>query len=89
MSARDERQPAQTSDTQPTPQQPDAGQPSFQGGVGGAESNTGPYAGSQTYGDAGDQLGYGSEPVPADTDEPADPALTDEFATWRRTGGKR
>ena len=32
----------------------------FQGGSGGYRSNTGPYAGSQTYGGYGDQLGYGS-----------------------------
>jgi hypothetical protein len=32
----------------------------FQGGGGGYRSNAGPYAGSQTYGGYGDQLGYGS-----------------------------
>lgn len=32
----------------------------FQGGSGGYRSNAGPYAGSQTYGGYGDQLGYGS-----------------------------
>jgi len=32
----------------------------FQGGGGGYRSNSGPYAGSQTYGGYGDQLGYGS-----------------------------
>lgn len=32
----------------------------YQGGAGGYRSNAGPYAGSQTYGGYGDQLGYGS-----------------------------
>lgn len=38
----------------------DHGHERFQGGSGGYRSNTGPYAGSQTYGGYGDQLGYGS-----------------------------
>lgn len=36
------------------------GQDRYQGGSGGYRSNSGPYAGSQTYGGYGDQLGYGS-----------------------------
>lgn len=38
----------------------DHSQQRYQGGAGGPDSNRNPYAGSQTYGGYGDQLGYGS-----------------------------
>lgn len=89
MSTRDERRSAPPSHRPPEAEHQPAGQESFQGGAGGPNSNTGPYAGAQPYGAEGDQLGHGSPPEKTEEEAPADPALTDDFATWRRTGGTR
>ncbi|KQP44186.1 hypothetical protein [Pseudorhodoferax sp. Leaf274] len=64
----------------------------FQGGAGGYRSNTGPYAGSQTYGGYGDQLGYGS--YQGGREQHHDPdyqqwreqqlrSLDDDYHSWR------
>lgn len=66
----------------------------FQGGAGGYRSNAGPYAGSQTYGGYGDQLGYGSRPEGRHEGQHHDPDyqqwreqqlrnLDDDYQSWR------
>lgn len=64
----------------------------FQGGSGGYRSNAGPYAGSQTYGGYGDQLGYGSyqdrsqqhhDPDYQQWREQQLRNLDDEYQSWR------
>ncbi len=72
----------------------DDGQHRYQGGAGGYRSNAGPYAGSQTYGGYGDQLGYGSGSDRQERGRAHDPdyqqwreqqlrRLDEDYASWR------
>lgn len=72
----------------------DEGYGRFQGGAGGYRSNAGPYAGSQTYGGYGDQLGYGSTPPHHDPDyhqwrEQQMRQLDEDYQSWRGERYKR